>query len=94
MKPGDDELDHVDPALRSVVATYNIHRAVGRDGASDPQRVADVLAEIGAPVIAPEQVPGAPLGPQRIRIDGAFGDVSSAAVAERHRSARRVRPIV
>ena len=43
-------------AMRSVVATYNIHRAVGRDGASDPERVADVLAEIGAHVTALQEV--------------------------------------
>ncbi len=42
--------------MRSVVATYNVHRAVGRDGASDPHRVADVLAEIGAEVIALQEV--------------------------------------
>jgi endonuclease/exonuclease/phosphatase family metal-dependent hydrolase len=42
--------------MRSVVATYNIHRAVGRDGASDPERVADVLAEIGAHVTALQEV--------------------------------------
>lgn len=45
------------PAAASlVVATYNIHRAVGRDGLFDPERVADVLAEIGADVIALQEV--------------------------------------
>ncbi len=41
---------------RSLVATYNIHRAVGRDGAADPERVADVLAQIGAHVVALQEV--------------------------------------
>jgi endonuclease/exonuclease/phosphatase family metal-dependent hydrolase len=39
-----------------VVATYNVHRAVGRDGACDPARVASVLAEIGADVVALQEV--------------------------------------
>ena len=39
-----------------VVATYNIHRAIGRDGVFDPERVAGVLAEIDADVIALQEV--------------------------------------
>lgn len=40
----------------TVVATYNIHRAIGRDGVFDPERVAAVLAEIDADVIALQEV--------------------------------------
>lgn len=50
MSPG------ADGAMRSVVATYNIHRAVGRDGVFDPARVAGVLAEIDAHVVALQEV--------------------------------------
>ena len=39
-----------------VVATYNIHRAIGRDGVFDPDRVAGVLAEVDADVIALQEV--------------------------------------
>jgi len=40
-----------------TVVTYNIHGAVGTDGRFDPQRVADVLREIDADVIALQEVP-------------------------------------
>jgi endonuclease/exonuclease/phosphatase family metal-dependent hydrolase len=40
-----------------TVATYNIHSAVGTDGKFDPQRIAGVLREIGADVIALQEVP-------------------------------------
>jgi len=40
-----------------TVATYNIHSAIGTDGRFDPQRVAGVLREIGADVIALQEVP-------------------------------------
>lgn len=39
------------------VATYNIHGAVGTDGRFSPQRVADVLNEMGADVMALQEVP-------------------------------------
>jgi endonuclease/exonuclease/phosphatase family metal-dependent hydrolase len=39
------------------VATYNIHGAVGTDGHFAPQRVADVLNEMGADVVALQEVP-------------------------------------
>ena len=38
------------------VATYNIHRCVGSDGRKDPERVAAVLAEVGARVVALQEV--------------------------------------
>ena len=40
-----------------TVATYNIHGAVGTDGQLVPQRIADVLREIDADVIALQEVP-------------------------------------
>jgi endonuclease/exonuclease/phosphatase family metal-dependent hydrolase len=40
-----------------TVATYNIHGAVGTDGRLAPQRIAEVLREIDADVIALQEVP-------------------------------------
>jgi endonuclease/exonuclease/phosphatase family metal-dependent hydrolase len=40
-----------------TVATYNIHAAVGVDGRFAPQRVADVLRELNADIIALQEVP-------------------------------------
>jgi endonuclease/exonuclease/phosphatase family metal-dependent hydrolase len=40
-----------------AVATYNIHGAVGADGQFSPQRVADVLREMRADVVALQEVP-------------------------------------
>ena len=40
-----------------TVATYNIHGAVGTDGTLAPERIADVLREIDADVIALQEVP-------------------------------------
>jgi endonuclease/exonuclease/phosphatase family metal-dependent hydrolase len=40
----------------ATLATYNIHRAIGRDGEFDPERVAAVLDEIGADVYALQEV--------------------------------------
>jgi endonuclease/exonuclease/phosphatase family metal-dependent hydrolase len=40
-----------------TVVTYNIHSAIGTDGRFDPQRIADVLREIDADVIALQEVP-------------------------------------
>jgi len=42
------------------VATYNIHRCVGRDGKKDPTRIAAVLREIGADIIALQEVSSVP----------------------------------
>ncbi len=39
------------------IATYNIHGAVGSDGCCSPERIADVLDEIDADVIALQEVP-------------------------------------
>jgi endonuclease/exonuclease/phosphatase family metal-dependent hydrolase len=38
------------------VATYNVHRAIGTDGRSDPERILSVLREIDADVYALQEV--------------------------------------
>jgi endonuclease/exonuclease/phosphatase family metal-dependent hydrolase len=38
------------------VATYNIHRCVGRDGITAPERIASVLGAVGADVTALQEV--------------------------------------
>jgi len=42
--------------VRLRVATYNIHRAVGSDGRTDPNRVAEVLRELDADIVALQEV--------------------------------------
>ena len=39
-----------------IVATYNIHRCVGADGEAAPQRISEVLEEIGADLVALQEV--------------------------------------
>ena len=38
------------------IATYNIHRAIGRDGREDHGRIAGVLGEISADIVALQEV--------------------------------------
>lgn len=38
------------------VASYNVHRCVGRDGKTDPARVAAVVCELGADIVALQEV--------------------------------------
>jgi endonuclease/exonuclease/phosphatase family metal-dependent hydrolase len=52
--------------MRFRVATYNIHRCVGRDGVSDPQRIADVLRAVDADLVALQEVAYAPDHPDDI----------------------------
>src|SRR5258706_9045049 len=42
------------PAVR--LASYNVHRAIGRDGRTDPARILGVLKEIDADVYALQEV--------------------------------------
>jgi len=42
--------------MRLVVATYNTHRCIGTDGVRNPDRVAAVLREVGADVVALQEV--------------------------------------
>lgn len=46
--------------MRLRIATYNIHRCVGRDGIEDPKRISAVLAEIDADIIALQEVTAHP----------------------------------
>jgi endonuclease/exonuclease/phosphatase family metal-dependent hydrolase len=62
MRPG------VRRAVPSIVATYNIHRAVGRDGVFDPERVGEVMAEFDAHVIALQEVQHGAAGRDLIRL--------------------------
>lgn len=45
-----------DPGRRLVIASYNIHRCIGTDGRHDPERVAEVICEIGADVVGLQEV--------------------------------------
>lgn len=47
---------------RLVVASYNVHGCVGMDGRRDPERVADVIAELKADVVALQEVDSQPQG--------------------------------
>jgi endonuclease/exonuclease/phosphatase family metal-dependent hydrolase len=38
------------------IATYNIHRTIGRDGRQDPERIATVLHELDADIVALQEV--------------------------------------
>ena len=49
--------------MRFRMATYNIHRCIGRDGKASPHRVAEVLRAIDADVVALQEVAYAPEGP-------------------------------
>jgi endonuclease/exonuclease/phosphatase family metal-dependent hydrolase len=40
-----------------TIASYNIHSAVGTDGRFAPERIAEVIREIGADVVALQEVP-------------------------------------
>ena len=55
--------------MRLRVVTYNIHRGRGIDGRSRLDRILDVLEEVGADIIALQEV----LGPQAARLAGALG---------------------
>ncbi len=43
-------------ALLMRIATYNIHRAIGRDKQQDPDRIAAVLRELNADIVALQEV--------------------------------------
>lgn len=48
--------------MRLVVATYNVHGCVGRDGRFDPSRVAAVIDELNADVVALQELEWRPEG--------------------------------
>jgi len=41
---------------RVRVASYNVHRCIGRDGKADPARVAAVVCELGADIVALQEI--------------------------------------
>jgi len=49
--------------MRLRVATYNIHRCIGRDGLEDPDRIADVLRRFHGDVIALQEAAYDSTGP-------------------------------
>jgi endonuclease/exonuclease/phosphatase family metal-dependent hydrolase len=54
---------------RIVVASYNVHRCVGRDGRSDPHRIADVLRETGARLVGLQEIESAANGRGRSQLE-------------------------
>ncbi|QKT04076.1 endonuclease/exonuclease/phosphatase family protein [Ectothiorhodospiraceae bacterium 2226] len=42
--------------IQVAVATYNVHRCIGRDGRRDPARVAQVIRELRAPIVGLQEV--------------------------------------
>lgn len=62
------------------VATYNIHRAIGRDGRQSPARIADVLRELNADVVALQEV-GFRTDPVGDVIDYLAGATKTSAIA-------------
>lgn len=44
--------DGHDPSLTISVASYNVHKCVGTDGVFDPDRILDVVLELGADIVA------------------------------------------
>jgi endonuclease/exonuclease/phosphatase family metal-dependent hydrolase len=48
--------DDLHPAGEMRIASYNIHKCIGRDGRFDPQRTLAVIKEIGADVVALQEV--------------------------------------
>ena len=73
-------------ALRTVrIATYNIHRSVGLDGRTRPDRIAAVIAELGADVVALQDVIGAgPNGGGHAEEIGAAAGMGWVMAATRH----------
>ena len=61
-----------DSSLTSLtVATYNIHRCIGVDGNVEPERIADILEQIDADIIALQEVVS--LGDER---EGMLGELA------------------
>ncbi len=46
----------LDDPKKVTVATYNIHRCIGMDGRQSPHRVAEVLSELNADIVALQEV--------------------------------------
>jgi endonuclease/exonuclease/phosphatase family metal-dependent hydrolase len=74
------------PGQRTLrIVTYNIHRAIGMDRRRRPDRVAAVLRDIGADVIALQEVIGAgPAGGSQIEEIGAALGMGWVMASARH----------
>jgi endonuclease/exonuclease/phosphatase family metal-dependent hydrolase len=63
--------------MKLTVVTYNTHRCIGSDGVQDPDRIAAVLREIDADVVALQEVDhlhgGAPEANQATHVAGRLG---------------------
>jgi len=57
LRAGTPVLAHTHSPWPVMVATWNIHGAVGHDGQFDPPRIAAVIREINADIIALQEVP-------------------------------------
>jgi endonuclease/exonuclease/phosphatase family metal-dependent hydrolase len=67
------------------VATYNIHRSRGMDGRTRPDRIAAVLADLGADLVALQEVVGAgPHGGGHIEEIGAMLGMGWVMASARH----------
>lgn len=53
---GERQVTHVTQINTLIVATYNVHSCIGRDRACDAARIVAVLAEIGADIVALQEV--------------------------------------
>jgi endonuclease/exonuclease/phosphatase family metal-dependent hydrolase len=56
-----------------AVATYNVHRCVGRDGKYDPQRIADVVRELDADLVGVQEIDSSEAS------DGGLGQLAHVA---------------
>src|SRR5215212_10933592 len=73
------------PQLELKIATYNIHRCRGMDRRTAPLRIAEVLREVGADVIALQEVIGAgPAGAGQAEEIGAALGMGWVMTAVRH----------
>lgn len=63
------------PRRRLTIVTYNIHAGVGRDRRVDPARIVDIVQEMGADVVALQEVHGMAVL-QRLATAGGFATVA------------------
>lgn len=56
------------------IATYNIHGCIGRDGQFAPDRIGRIIGEIGADVIALQEVSSGPVGAEGIAVQNLLAE--------------------
>ena len=74
-------------AARLRVATYNVHACVGTDGRHDPDRVAAVIAELDADIVALQEF----TYPASVALETRSRSSSRRSIATSARWARRGR---